>query len=193
MAGDSALKPNVSPAARTRALNRIKVQTDALGNEFVVIAGVRYLRDGAIRDGAISSGASSFTAGSIGIAAAAWTEVQNCSMTTGGGAVRIDFSCAFAASLPVGAGVNVQYRIKRGATVIRTGMLIRAFGGYQAPLDSNPADFVVVIGNNSGHYHFFMIDADAPISGSHSWSVEISQIATGTVEARSMALLETRK
>lgn len=144
----------------------------------------------------VTQGNSAYTAGSVAISNTGWTTVQSCTLTTTGGRVRVDFCGAFEAFGP-GNG-EVSYRVRRGATVIRTGTLVRIFGEQSVEIKdaNNPS---VTLGDalipypTAGTYSIFVVDDD-PAAAAHTYHIDITSMQPGgTMSSRQMGLLELKR
>lgn len=152
---------------------------------------------GELAENAVTAGALTFAAGSIGVGGANAVQVAQCGIAATGGNVRIDFNAAFSGYAGAGPGSNVSYIIKRNGTVIRTGTFVRAPGGYQASVNGYQPElgngYVDIVPEMAGSYHAVFVDL-APPAGNHSYSVELDgQLASGSVESRTLALLELKR
>lgn len=179
----------------------------SLVTPFTVTAAGVEINGNLVVDGSISSSqlapqsvtqnASAYTAGSVSIPQETWTNVQNASITTEGGDVRVDFCGAFSSDNTEGGAV--LYRIKRGSTVIRESTLVAT------PF---PAQFIVtnesgvqsgsgqMPGYVAGTYSFFVMDTSAP-AGSHTYTIQLyAQNGAGiapAVSGRQLGLIELKR
>lgn len=144
--------------------------------------------------GAVTNGASNYTAASSAVGQNSWWEAQNCQITTSGGDVRVDFCCSFSI---VGSNTTVQYRVKRGSTVIRTGVLAQLFSDQLVQVTDSETFQVIgtatIPSSVAGTQAIFVVDTSAP-AGTHTYSVELyTTLGGGVVESRQMGLLETKR
>lgn len=139
----------------------------------------------------VTNGNASFTAAAIPIGST-WTAVQSCTLTTSGGRVRVDFAGAFIHTNSNGG--DLEFRIKRGSTVIHSGILaVLPIGDTITIQDSETFQVIgtaTIPAIISGGQSIFFVDNAAP-SGNLTYTIELQ--GAGTIQSRQMALLELKR
>lgn len=150
---------------------------------------------GSLAANSVTNGNSSFVADTIGLGASAVT-VATCTLTTTGGKVRVDFSSAFYGSVADTVGVQCDYEVYRGATLIRTGEYVFVPGRQNASVQGGGPEmfgtYVEVVPEVSGTYHIHMVDDAAP-AGAHTYTVKLTGTYNSAVSTRTMSLMEFRR
>lgn len=146
---------------------------------------------------AVTNGASGYTAGGLSLTSS-WQTAASASLTATGGVMRVDFSAAFfGINVEVIGDAVIQYRIKRGSTVIHTDTYVSIPSAYTAFVGGEVGSNSVTVNQSaSGTFSWFFVD-DTPGTGSVTYTVEL-RIASGSpancsVSARRIALLELKK
>lgn len=150
---------------------------------------------------AVTQGNQSYVADTLALTKGAWVNVASVALTTAGGDVRVDFCAAFYADRCEGG--SIQYRVRRGSTVLRVGTLV---------VTPEPQPFTVTIeagpttgpatgegqiaGWIGGTYSLMMVDV-APPAEAHTYHIDILADANSgfspACESRQMALLEIKR
>lgn len=164
----------------------VSVNGDLIVNGSITTAG--------LADNAVTKGASAFFAGSV-ISTGSATAVAQVDLETTGGDVRVDFCGAFS-YFGGGPATSVQYRVRRGATIIREGTLVQTFG--QQLVNVQDSETSATIGTatiptpTTGTYAIFVVDTTAP-PGTHTYYVDMIAPSGGVMESRQVAALEFKR